>query len=226
MKTIALVPMKLNSCRLPNKNIKSFTNGEPLCKYILRTLQEVQGIDEIYVYCSNPKIRDFLPSGIKYLSRSKELDMDSASMTDVLTAFAQDISADVYVMTHATAPFIKASSIQKGLDAVLFGGYDSSFAARKLQDFIWFDGKTLNYELEHIPRTQDLKPCLLETSGFYIYTNQVINNLKRRIGNNPYIVEVGEIEGIDIDEQEDFVIADAIFNYRIKRKNNEKNQGS
>jgi len=35
MKTVAVVPMKLNNSRLPNKNIKEFTNGKPLCHYIL-----------------------------------------------------------------------------------------------------------------------------------------------------------------------------------------------
>jgi CMP-N-acetylneuraminic acid synthetase len=38
-----------------------------------------------------------------------------------------------------------------------------------------------------------------------------------RIGENPFIVEVGEIESVDIDEAEDFMIADAIFNYFLNR---------
>ena len=42
-----------------------------------------------------------------------------------------------------------------------------------------------------------------------------MSDFHRRIGNNPFIVEVGEIEGIDIDEPEDFIIADAIFNHTI-----------
>lgn len=116
-------------------------------------------------------------------------------------------------MTHTTAPFISAESIKTGLDAVISGEYDSSFAAKKLQDFLWKDGEPFNYELDSIPRTQDLEPLHEETSGFYIYKQDVICNLGRRIGDKPYIVEVGEIEGIDIDEEEDFMIADAVFNY-------------
>ena len=54
MSTIAVVPMKLNNQRLPEKNTKRFTNGEPLCHYILSTLLTVNGVDEVYVYCSNP----------------------------------------------------------------------------------------------------------------------------------------------------------------------------
>ena len=79
-------------------------------------------------------------------------------MNEVLKAFAKDVPADVYVMTHTTAPFISKESIEKGLDAVLSGEYDSSFAAKKLQDFLWKDGKPFNYELDNIPRTQDLEP--------------------------------------------------------------------
>lgn len=216
MKTVAIVPMKLNNRRLPQKNTKPFTNGKPLCYYILSTLLKVDGIDEVYVYCSNPDICDFIPEGVKYLKRSESLDQDTTKMNEVLKCFAEDVSADIYVMTHTTAPFVKAESIKKGLDAVASGKYDSSFAAKKLQDFLWKDGVPLNYELDNIPRTQDLPPLYEETSGFYIYEKTVMTELGRRIGNKPYIVEVGEIESVDIDEAEDFMIADAIYNYIFK----------
>ncbi len=218
MMTVAIVPMKLNNRRLPQKNTKSFTNGKPLCCYILSTLLEVDGIDEVYVYCSNPDICDFIPEGVKYLRRSESLDQDTTKMNEVLKAFAADVPANVYVMTHTTAPFISKESIEKGLSAVVSGEYDSSFAAKKLQDFLWKDGKPFNYELDNIPRTQDLPPLFEETSGFYIYKSEVMTKFGRRIGDKPFIVEVSEIESIDIDEPEDFMIADAIYNHLYKDK--------
>ena len=45
--------------------------------------------------------------------------------------------------------------------------------------------------------------------------------MNRRIGNSPFLVEIGEIESIDIDEAEDFEIADSVFNHIIKGTNNE-----
>ena len=218
MKTVAVVPMKLNNRRLPQKNTKSFTNGKPLCHYILSTLLTVEGLDEVYVYCSNPDIREYLPEGVKYLQRSSSLDLDSTKMNEVLLAFAEQIVAEVYVMTHTTAPFISKNSIEKGLRAVLSEEYDSSFAAKKLQDFLWQDGKPFNYQLENIPRTQDLPVLYEETSGFYIYKREVMTLYNRRIGQKPYIVEVGEIESTDIDEEEDFMIADAIYNHVFYRE--------
>lgn len=213
MKVVAVVPMKLNNRRLPQKNTKPFKNGKPLCYYILSTLLKVETIDEVYVYCSNPEIIEFLPDGVKYRRRSESLDQDTTKMNEVLSCFANDVQADIYVMTHTTAPFVKVSSIEKGLEAVKSGDYDSAFAAKKLQDFLWKDGKPFNYELDSIPRTQDLPVIYEETSGFYIYSKDVMEKLNRRIGERPYIVEVGEIEGIDIDEAEDFEIADAVHQY-------------
>lgn len=218
MKTVAIVPMKLNNRRLPQKNTKCFTNGKPLCYYILSTLLKVEGIDEVYVYCSNPDIQAFIPEGVTYLRRSESLDQDTTKMNEVLQCFAEEVPADIYVMTHTTAPFISAASIKKGLDAVSSGQYDSAFAAKKLQDFLWKDGRPLNYQLNDIPRTQDLPEIYEETSGFYIYREEVIKTLARRIGEKPLLVEVDEIEAIDIDESEDFIIADAIFNHIILKK--------
>lgn len=217
MKIVAIVPMKLNNRRLPQKNTKSFTNGKPLCQYILDTLLTVNCIDETYVYCSDPSIQSYLPNGIKYLKRSSSLDRDTTKMNEILYCFAKEIPADIYVMTHTTAPFITKDSIEKGINAVLEAGHDSAFAAEKVQDFLWKNGLPVNYELDNIPRTQDLEPIYKETSGFYIYKNEVISKLNRRIGNNPFIVEVNEIESIDIDEPEDFILADAVYNYMLMK---------
>lgn len=214
MKTVAVVPMKLNNKRLPQKNTKSFTNGKPLCYYILETLLKIRELDEIYVYCSNPEIQQYIPEGVKYLKRDVSLDQDTTKMNEVLQCFARVVEADIYLMTHTTAPFIRAESIEKGLEAVKNEGYDSAFAAKKLQDFLWKDGTPFNYELDNIPRTQDIEPLYEETSGFYIYKQDIIKNKNRRIGDRPYIVEIGEVEAIDIDEAEDFYIADAIYNYQ------------
>ena len=216
MKVVALVPIKLNNERLQNKNIKPFTNGKPLLTYILNTLKEVKGIDEIYVYCSNPSIKSYLPEGISYLQRSKSLDQSTTRINEILKAFAKDVPADIYVQTHATAPFVRKESFEAGLYQVMSGAYDSALAVKQMQEFMWKDGKPFNYTMDHIPRTQDLPPICVETSGFYMYTKEVLETSGCRIGRNPYLVEVSQIESMDIDDGSDFEIADAIFNHLLK----------
>jgi len=213
MKTIAVVPMKLNNERLPNKNTKAFDNGKSLCYYILDTLLKVMGIDEIYVYCSNSNIQNYMPDGVKYLRRKESLDTSETKMNEVLKCFAEDVDADIYLMTHATSPFVCSESIEGALNKVKSGEYDSALAVHKVQEFLWKDGEPFNYDFNNIPRTQELPYVYCETSGFYIYKKEIIVEHNRRVGFKPYLKELSKVESIDIDEQEDFDIANAIFNF-------------
>jgi len=210
MKTVALVPIKLNSRRVANKNIRCFDGGKPLCTYILNTLLEIKEIDEIYVYCSDEKIKDYLPQGIKFLKRDECLDRDQTKINEVIKNFSKDVKADIYIQTHATSPFISSDSIRKAIRAVKDNGFDSAFAVTRLQTFMWKNGKPFNYSMDAVPRTQDLEPVFAETSGFYVYTYDVVDKMERRIGDTPQMIEVSGIEAIDIDEETDFEYANLI----------------
>lgn len=218
MKIVAFVPIKMNNERLPGKNTKAFSDGKPLISCILETLTQVPKLDAIYVYCSNPEIQRYFPNErISYLRRSEYLDQSTVKINEVLSAFAKDVEADIYVLAHATAPFIKPERFMEGIQAVISNVYDSALSVVKLQEFLWKDGKPFNYDPASIPRTQDLIPMFSETSGMYIYRSEVICRENRRIGHSPYLVEISEIEAIDIDNPIDFEIADAIYSKIIKK---------
>lgn len=218
MKTVAFVPIKLNSERLPMKNIKKFTNGEPLIAYILKTLQRVELLDEIYVYCSSDEILDYLPEGIRYQKRDLYYNLSTTPFNEVLASFAELIEADTYVLAHATAPFITETTITRGIRAVNMEEYDSALTVSEIQEFIWKNGRPFNYSLDYIPRTQDLEKLQVETCGLYIYKRHLILEKKRRIGEKPYFIPVSKIEACDINTEEDFKLADAIYNYKRMEK--------
>ena len=211
MKTVAFVPIKLNNERFPGKNVRPFTNGKPLICYILDTLLKVENVDERYVYCSSEEIIPYLPEGIRFLKRDPYYDLSTTPFNEVLTSFAELVEADVYVLSHATAPFMTAESIALGVDKVVNGNHECALAVNKLQEFMWKDGRPFNYQVESIPRTQDLPAMYTETCGLYVYTRDVILGKKRRVGDRPYLIEVSRIEACDINTREDFIIADAIF---------------
>ena len=211
MKVVAFVPIKLNNERLPNKNIKPFTNGKPLITYILSTLLNVKNIDETYVYCSDDSITKYLPEGIKFLKRDKYLDLSTTPFNEVLKSFAKQVSADIYVLTHATAPFISSHTIEEGVSAVLNGRGDSALTVQRLQEFLWADGTPINYDPVNIPRTQDLKPFYKETCGLYVYGRNLILEENRRVGDKPVLIEVSEIEAVDINTPNDFILAESML---------------
>ena len=222
MKVVAFVPIKLNSQRLPHKNILDL-GGKPLCYHMTENLLKVSGIDECYVYCSDESIKQYLPDGIKFLKRDSYLDGDLVKGQEIYESFIKEVEADVYVLAHATAPFIRKESIQNALDKVIKDGYDSALSVKKVQTFTWYKNKTLNYDLQNIPRTQDIEPIYYETSAFFIFRKEVFTEMgKRRIGNKPYFQEVSDIEAVDIDYPEDFSFAQAIINSKNIEKENFK----
>jgi CMP-N-acetylneuraminic acid synthetase len=208
MKIAAFVPIKLNSQRLENKMLLPI-GDKLMCQHIFYALLNVKKEIEmdIYCYCSDEKIKDFLPKGVEFLERDKKLDSNETLGIDIYTSFINKVDADIYALCHATSPFIKETSIITGLNKIINEGHDSSCSVSRVQTFCWYGGKTLNYQLDNVVRTQDITPIFWETSAFYIFKKDILAVHKRRIGKNPYLVETDRIESIDIDEREDYELA-------------------
>lgn len=214
MKIIAIMPLKLNNERLPGKNTK-LLGSKPLLSYELENLLNTKRIDDVFVYCSNEDVKKFLPSHVNFLKRSENLDLPTANFTQIFESFLREVDADIYVYAHATAPFITQQTMIECIDAVKSGKYDSAFCATKIQDFLWQDGKPLNFDATNLPRSQDLKEIYRETSGVYVFTKDVFNKLHRRIGETPFIKEVSYKEAVDINNPEDFELAQALLNINL-----------
>lgn len=205
------MPIKLKNERCPGKNTR-LLGDKPLLQYELDSLKETGLCDEINVYCSDEAVVPFLPEGVNFIRRSKELDLPTSNFTQIFTCFMNEKNADVYVYAHATAPFVTVDTMKQCIEAVVSGEYDSAFCAEKLQDYLWQDGKPLNFDATNVPRTQDLKPIFQETSGVYVFTKDVFEKYNRRIGMKPFIKEVSFREAVDIDNPEDFQLAEVMLN--------------
>ena len=218
MNVAAYIPIKLNNERAPGKNIMQLSDGTPLCQFMFNTISEVNEINKIYCYCSKRDIISFLSGRVEFLQRDSWLDTADAKCQDIIDSFLKIIKADIIVLAHVTSPFLKADSIRKCVNAVISGEYDSAFTAAKVQDFLWENGKPLNFNPKNIARTQDLPIIYKESVGCYVFTRESYEKNRRRIGVNPYICEINKIEEMDIDYPEDFEIANAVYMNILKEK--------
>jgi CMP-N-acetylneuraminic acid synthetase len=217
MKVIAFIPIKLNNERLPGKNTKCFYDGTSLIGYVLTKLSKVRGLYNIYVYCSNDAIQEYLNDNIIFLKRPAFLDLPTATPQDIIKEFMKLVDADIYMVSHVTSPFVSIEHFEECIDAVVSGGYDSSFTAERIRKLLWTnDNAPFNFDVTRVPRTQDLPPTYAENSAAYVFRKEVFTKLHRRVGINPHITEVSGIECIDIDYPEDFKIANAIYKNIIK----------
>ncbi len=217
MKVVGVFPIKTNNERVPNKNTKEFYDGTPLIHFVQKNLLSIPEISEIYCYCSDESIKPYLLDGVNFLKRPKELDSSKASSNDILKCLSKEVVADIYVYAMATAPFLKSTHIIEGINAVASGKYDSAMPVEEMHEYLWQNGRPLNFDVNNVPRSQDLESIYKETCGMFIINRDVILDHGRRIGDSPYLITVDSIEAIDIDYPEDFRIANAIYRDSMMR---------
>lgn len=213
--TIAIVPMRHNSERVPGKNYRPLA-GIPLYHHVVRTLSAVPEIDVIVIDTDS----DFIISDcaehfpkVQVLLRPEHLRDGATAMNDVLHSTLDQVGADVVLQTHSTNPFLKTSTVSKALQ--LFANpdreFDSIFSVTRLQARLW-DSETrpVNHDPSVLLRTQDLAPLFIENSCFFIFTPELLRERGNRIGARPLMFEMNSLEAVDIDIEEDFALASAI----------------
>jgi CMP-N-acetylneuraminic acid synthetase len=214
-RTIAIVPMRHNSERVPGKNYRPL-GGIPLYHHVVRTLRNVPQIDLIIIDTDSDTIMEDCAESfpdIKVLRRPEHLRDGEIAMNDVLLNTLDQVDADVVVQTHSTNPFLKAETVSAAIElfAESRGGYDSAFSVTRLQARLWdADTNPVNHDPAVLLRTQDLAPLFIENSCFFIFTPQLLRQRGNRIGLKPLMVEMAPLEAIDIDTEDDFALATAI----------------
>jgi len=213
--TVAIVPMRHNSERVPGKNYRPLA-GIPLYHHVIRTLSDVPDIDLIVIDTDSDFIIDDCAEHfplVKVLLRPEHLRDGNIAMNDVLLNTLDQVDADIVLQTHSTNPFLKSDTVAAALSA--FGKpdteFDSVFSVTRLQARLW-DAETqpVNHNPAVLLRTQDLPPLFIENSCFFIFTPELLRERGNRIGARPHMFEMSALEAVDIDTEEDFALASAI----------------
>ena len=210
MKIVAVVPAKGNSDRIPSKN-SQLLDGKPLFINMLEKLIKCPSIDEVWLDTDSEQFIDIaseLP--IHIMKREPQL---ASNTTDGNALFLNEVShidADIYLQVLCTSPFIEIQTIEDTLATLINNpAYDSAVMVKKEKQYLWNNNQP-SYDIEHIPNSVDLNDTIIETMGMYIMYRDHALTLKRRIGNNPYLIYATPIEAIDVNWTEDFQLANLI----------------
>ena len=212
---IALMPLKANSSRIPKKNFKSL-KGKPLFRWMLDKLLASNTINQVIINTDalTQLEQAGLPEHKKLLVRERkpELCGDEVSMNLVLKDDIDNSAADVYLMTHTTNPFLSLATIEEAVSAFSAAqNADSLFTVSRMQTrFYDLSCKAINHDPDNLVPTQDLEPWFEENSCMYLFSKESFNKTSARIGANPMMFETNKLESIDIDEPQDWQLAEAL----------------
>ena len=212
----ALMPMKAHSERLPNKNIKIF-HGKPLYQVVLDTLIKSRYIKEIIIDTDIESILGLtdINQKVKIVQRPENLRGDYVPFMDIIEYDMNQTDATLFLQTHATNPILKTSTIDQAIIT-----FNESVESDSLLSVIRHDKRMYSHDkhpLNHDPherlvRTQDLESIYSENSCIYIFSREsFMASRNHRIGQKPYFFEMSDIESIDIDHENEFFIAEKIY---------------
>jgi len=224
MRIVALIPFWSDyqhsvggiSCR-PLVNI----GGKSLINRTVEIINRISAIEEVIVFASNDKVLEYLDDKVRYrfIKRDESLDSENTSIEDIIESFLSGSDADVVVLIHPKSPFIKSQTIQECIEKVTSLDFDSAFMANSIRKHAWFKGEPLNYSLSNDTLAlSDIDPILVEAASVYVFTSALFNSERRRIGQRPYVKQIGHFEGFEIDREDDFEMAELIINAGLDRE--------
>ena len=194
--------------------------GRPLYRHILETLMRAEAVDAVVIDTDDTKLaaeihRDF--STVRLLQRPEELAGDMASAHEIVRNSVTQIEGSHFLQTHATNPLVRPETIDRAVQAYFDArpGHDSLFSVTPIfKRFYTRAGAAINHDPRGIVRTQDLDPLLEENSCLYVFDRDTILRRRMRIGERPLPFEMPPEESMDIDEELDLVIGEAIHGAR------------
>jgi len=212
-----LLPMKGISERVLNKNMKNF-NGAPLYHAIMKTLLASKYITKVVINTDSKVIakdaKENFGDNIFIIDRPKSIQDGDVSMNIIIDYDLQQLEGEHFLQTHSTNPLLHSETIDRAIEKYFenLEMYDSLFGVTRVQTrFYDKDAQPINHNPEELLRTQDLEPLYEENSNFYIFSKESFENAgKKRIGLKPKIFEVNKLEAVDIDEPEDFKLAELL----------------
>jgi CMP-N-acetylneuraminic acid synthetase len=222
MKVTALLPMKGHSERVPNKNMKIFFEN-PLYHCVATILEMSELVDSIIINTDSFAIAEdaikYFPK-VKIIERPEDICGDMISMNDIIKHDLKYSANEHILQTHSTNPLLSPKTLNSAIKRYfeLQPEYDSLFSVTKIQTRIyWDDGKPVNHNPKELINTQDLPPLYEDNSNLYIFSKQSFTaSGNNRIGLRPQMFPIEKLEAVDIDDEDDFKIAELL--YRSKRE--------
>ncbi|OHX65697.1 acylneuraminate cytidylyltransferase [Flammeovirga pacifica] len=228
-KTIAFIPVRGGSKSIPLKNIKPFC-GKPLVYWTVKAAQDCKYIDEVIVATDSKEIEDtvlsFRLNKVKVYERSTENAQDHSSTESVVLEYITNKKVnteDTFVLVQATSPLLTSFDIENGINIYNNQDFDSLLSCVREKRFYWNnDGTPNNYDFTKRPRRQDFNGILMENGAFYIQSVKGIIKNQNRLGGNIGITELPYYTSVEIDEEDDWIIAEKLMHKHILSSNDSK----
>lgn len=218
MKIKVLIPVRAGSERVKNKNIKPFA-GSNLLAIKIQQMNGIEDIEGVIVNSNSDEMLELASKlGAETVKRDEYYATSSVSMNEVYKNMAENCNCDVILFADATNPLVTKKTICKCIKSYKenLDKYDSLTTVNEIKQFMWQNGKPINYDKNNKPRSQDLPDIVALNHAISIIPRELMIRNKDIIGNKPQLYKISSLEATDIDTELDFEFAEYMYKkYRL-----------
>ncbi|MFK7833704.1 MAG: HAD hydrolase family protein [Winogradskyella sp.] len=226
---IAFIPVRGGSKGIPGKNIKSFF-GKPLIYWVISELQKTDLIDKIILATDADDIKKVANSfgfnKLQVYDRNFKNSQDHSSTESVMLEYINASNyqkSDCFMLVQATSPLTTNVHFSEAMELFQANEFDSVLSCALVKRFFWnASGQPENYDYKSRPRRQDFKGALLENGALYINTVGNIIEHQNRLSGKIGIYQMPEYTAVEIDEEEDWIVAESLMRKHVFKQNQAK----
>lgn len=221
MKITAVIPIRSGSQRVKDKNLRRF-GDTTLMELKIKNLLQVPELDKIIVNTNSEEAIEIVRNHeayqengegrLDYHRREEYYASSQCSGSDFFKHLGEVTDTDIFVYSPCTSPFVKPDTFSKCIKAFLSSeNCDCIASVSAVKEFMWLDGKPINYNPLNAPNSQDLPNVVALNFGVTVVGREDLIKNRNIIGKYPNFIETSEIEAIDIDTPLDFYIAEQLY---------------
>lgn len=222
-KILVVIPARGGSKGIPRKNIR-LLNNMPLISYSINMAKSSEYVDDVVVTTDDSEIALLSEKfGASVIRRSEELAGDDVSLDPVVyDAMVQKEKQafdeyDIVITVQPTSPLLKTSTLNRAIEKFEDFAIDSVLSVVDDRHLSWgFDEANQRYFPNYIERkNRQYLPKDFRETGAILATRRNLVHEDSRLGTNLDLIEVSREESVDIDNYEDWWIAE---NYLQKKR--------
>ena len=213
-----VVPVREGSSRVRDKIYLPFGPSPSLLEWKIHQLLQIQRPDRIFISSDSERVSAIAKNmGVVFLPRSEYLcDGHRATFSEVICGIVGDLPTSFFAWVTVVVPLMRPSEYHDAFNLFLehvccLGNFDSLVTVNCLKDYLWQEGRPLNYQANRNHTiSQNLPDLFRVTNGLYMREKAATLREGYFLGRSPFMHVVGRLSGIDIDEQDDYEMALAL----------------
>lgn len=219
-----VIPLKTNSTRLYDKNLRRFIGKKSLFDVKAEQLLEVFSPKDVYVSSEDekrvPKIVE--KYGFNFLHREYELTLSTAKEPDIVRGIVDKIDdkeCDI-MWVQVTQPLFNEFSEMLEIYDQLPQEFDSMVAVKKITHHIIDErGNPVNFNFGYWHKISQELPNFFEVLwSAFIMKRKMLQHAWYQIGRKPYLYQSKSFF-VDINDEQEFEVASILYSYYEKTKN-------